>query len=43
MDNIKNMQPFLQTAESFMNKLDLSGLENIGNILSKVTGKKKSD
>jgi len=42
MDNIKNMQPFLQTAESFMNKLDLSGLEGIGNILSKVSGKKKS-
>jgi hypothetical protein len=43
MDNIKNMQPFLQTAESFMNNLDLSGLEGIGNIISKVSGKKKDD
>jgi hypothetical protein len=40
MDNITNMQPFLKTAESFMNNLDLSGLEGIGNMLSKVTGKK---
>jgi len=40
MDNITNMQPFLKTAESFMNNLDLSGLEGIGNMLYKVTGKK---
>lgn len=36
MDNIKGMQPFLQTAESFMNNLDLSGLEGIGGMLSKL-------
>ena len=41
MDNINSMQPFLKTAESFMNKLDFSGLENIGSMLSKVTGKKE--
>ena len=39
-NNTTNMQPFLKTAESFMNNLDLSGLEGIGNMLSKVTGKK---
>ena len=43
MDNINNMQPFLKTAESFMNNLDLSGLDGIGSILSKVTGKKNSE
>tara|TARA_R110002012_G_scaffold120406_1_gene269781 strand:+ start:710 stop:1369 length:660 start_codon:yes stop_codon:yes gene_type:complete len=36
MDNIKGMQPFLNTAESFMNNLDLSGLEGIGGMLSKL-------
>jgi len=41
MDNINQMTPFIKTAEGFLNNLDLSGLENIGNILSKVTGKKK--
>jgi hypothetical protein len=40
MDNIKGMEPFLQTAESFMNKLDLSSLEGLGGMLSKFTGKK---
>lgn len=41
MDNIKGMEPFLQTAESFMNKLDLSSLEGLGGMLSKFTGKKE--
>ena len=36
MDNIKGMQPFLNTAESFMNNLDLSGLEGLGGMLSKL-------
>ena len=41
MDNINSMQPFLQTAEGFLNNLDLSGFENIGNILNKFSGDKK--
>lgn len=41
MDNIKGMEPFLQTAESFMNKLDLSSLEGLGGMLSKFSGKKE--
>lgn len=41
MDNIKSMEPFLKTAEGFLNNLDLSGLENIGNMMSKFTGKKE--
>ena len=36
MDNISGMQPFLKTAESFMNNLDLSGLEGLGGMLSKL-------
>ena len=36
MNNIKGMQPFLNTAESFMNNLDFSGLEGIGGMLSKL-------
>ena len=32
------MEPFLKTAESFMKKIDLSGLDNIGGMLSKLTG-----
>lgn len=40
MDNINSMQPFLQTAEGFLNKLDFSGIENIGNILNKFSGNK---
>ena len=41
MDNINSMQPFLQTAEGFLKNLDLSGFENIGNILNKFSGDKK--
>jgi len=40
MENINSMQPFLQTAEGFLNKLDFSGIENIGNILNKFSGNK---
>lgn len=36
MDNIKGMQPFLNTADSFMKNLDLSGLEGLGGMLSKL-------
>jgi uncharacterized integral membrane protein len=39
MDNIKGMQPFLETAQGFMDKLDLSSLEGLGGMLSKF-GKK---
>ena len=38
MKNIEGMEPFLKTAESFMKKIDLSGLDNIGGMLSKLTG-----
>lgn len=41
MDNINQMQPFLQTAEGFLKNLDFSGIENIGNILNKFSGDKK--
>jgi len=41
MSNIKGMEPFLQQAETFMNKLDLSSLDGIGNMLSKLGGKKE--
>lgn len=41
MSNIKGMEPFLQQAESFMNKLDLSSLDGIGSMLSKLGGKKE--
>ena len=34
MDNITTMQPFLETAQSFMDKLDLSSLDGIGDLLS---------
>ena len=36
MDNITTMQPFLETAQGFMDKLDLSSLEGIGGMLSKI-------
>tara|TARA_B100001059_G_scaffold95881_1_gene95120 strand:- start:1177 stop:1851 length:675 start_codon:yes stop_codon:yes gene_type:complete len=36
MENITTMQPFLETAQGFMDKLDLSGLEGIGGMLSKL-------
>lgn len=42
MNNIKSMEPFLKTAEGFLNNLDLSGLENIGNMMSKFSGKKEN-
>ena len=41
MDNIKGMEPFLKTAETFMNNMDLSNLEGLGGMLSKFTGKKE--
>lgn len=41
MSNIKGMEPFLQQAETFMNKLDLSSLDGIGSMLSKLGGKKE--
>jgi hypothetical protein len=41
MDNIKGMEPFIKTAESFMDKMDLSKLEGLGGMLSKFTGKKE--
>jgi len=43
MDNINKMTPFIQTAEGFLNNLDLSGLEKMGGLLSKFTGDKKDD
>lgn len=39
MDNITTMQPFLETAQGFMDKLDLTSLDGIGDMLSKF-GKK---
>jgi len=39
MNNIKGMEPFLATAESFMSKIDLSSLDNISGMLSKFGGK----
>jgi uncharacterized membrane protein (DUF106 family) len=41
MDNINKMTPFIQTAEGFLNNLDLSGLEKMGGLLSKFTGNKQ--
>lgn len=41
MDNITGMQPFLKTAESFMNKLDFGSLEGLGGMLSKLGANKK--
>lgn len=41
MDNIQGMEPFIKTAESFMNNIDLSKLEGLGGMLSKFTGKKE--
>tara|TARA_B110000208_G_scaffold1834_1_gene2417 strand:+ start:470 stop:1162 length:693 start_codon:yes stop_codon:yes gene_type:complete len=41
MDNIKGMEPFLNTAQSFMNNMDLSKLEGLGGMLSKFTGTKE--
>lgn len=43
MDNINKMTPFIETAEGFLNNLDLSGLEKMGGLLSKFTGDKKED
>ena len=41
MKNIKDMEPFMATAENLMSKLDLSSLDGIGNMLSKLGGKKE--
>ena len=41
MDNINKMTPFIQTAEGFLNNLDLSGLEKMGGLLSRFTGDKQ--
>ena len=41
MDNIKGMEPFLNTAQSFMNNMDLSKLEGLGGMLSNFTGTKE--
>lgn len=41
MDNINKMTPFIQTAEGFLNNLNLDGLEKMGGLLSKFTGDKK--
>ena len=41
MDNIQGMEPFIKTAESFMNNMDFSKLEGLGGMLSKFTGKKE--
>ena len=38
MDNITGMQPLLKTAESFMSKLNLDGLEGITGMLTKYGG-----
>ena len=43
MDNITNMQPFLKTAESFMQNMDMSSLDGITGMLSKLTGKTEED
>jgi len=40
MDNIKGMEPFIHTAESFMKNLDMSSLDGITGMLEKMTGKK---
>lgn len=41
MKNIKGMEPFIQTAEKFMSKLDLSSFDGISGILSKFSGKQE--
>jgi hypothetical protein len=43
MDNITDMQPFLKTAESFMQNMDMSSLDGITGMLSKLTGKTEED
>jgi len=43
MDNISGMQPFLKTAESFMQNMDMSSLDGITGMLSKLTGKTEED
>lgn len=43
MDNITKMTPFIETAEGFLNNLNLDGLEKMGGLLSKFTGDKKDD
>ena len=43
MDNITKMTPFIETAEGFLNNLNLDGLEKMGGLLSKFTGKKNED
>lgn len=43
MDNIQGMEPFIKTAESFMNNMDFSKLEGLGGMLSKFTGTKEED
>lgn len=40
MKNIETMQPFLKTADSFMQNLNLDGLDGIGDMLGKLTGTK---
>lgn len=39
MDNIENMQPFLKTADSFMQNFNMEGLDGITGMLGKLTGK----
>jgi hypothetical protein len=41
MNNIKGLEPILKSAESFMNNLNIGGLEGIGGMLSKLGGKKE--
>ena len=41
MSNITSMQPFLESTQQFMDKLDFGGLDGIGDMLSKITGKKE--
>jgi|TARA_B110000285_G_scaffold83226_1_gene95707 hypothetical protein len=43
MENISGMQPFLKTAESFMQNMDMSSLDGITGMLSKLTGKTEED
>lgn len=39
MDNIETMQPFLKTADSFMQNFNIKGLDGITGMLGKLTGK----
>lgn len=39
MDNIETMQPFLKTADSFMQNFNMKGLDGITGMLGKLTGK----